>query len=197
MLRWEVQEGTSGFRLIHPPNSQQGQLEQVAQGCVQPDFEYFQGWKDSTICLDKALQCWVTPKVKSLYFLSSSAWGYSSPAAGLGISLCWIPRNSCWPISPACWCPPEWSHSHLVYQLSSGAEMAVFGSGGFTSQAQELFRWWIMLKMQSGSEFESVVLHFRYFWLFRGLSLGPSYVPVFWQMYYWFFLSLVSKLGSF
>lgn len=42
MLRWEVQEGTSGDNLIHPPNSQQDQLEQVAQSHVQPGFKYLQ-----------------------------------------------------------------------------------------------------------------------------------------------------------
>lgn len=49
MLRWEVQEGTSGDHLIHPLNSQQGQIEQVVQGCVHPGFEYFQGWKDHNL----------------------------------------------------------------------------------------------------------------------------------------------------
>lgn len=45
MLRWEVQEGTSGDHLIHPPKSQQGQLEHVVQGHVQPGFKYFRDGK--------------------------------------------------------------------------------------------------------------------------------------------------------
>lgn len=39
MSRWEVQEGSSGDHLIHPPNSQQGQLEQIAQSRVHPGFK--------------------------------------------------------------------------------------------------------------------------------------------------------------
>lgn len=71
---------------------------------------------------------------KIILFLCTSAWGYSSPAAGLGISLCRIPRDCCWPISPACWCPPEWSHSHLVYQLVHQlcTRDGFFVNGGFS-----------------------------------------------------------------
>lgn len=47
----------------------------------------------------------------------TDTWGYSSPDAGLLISLCWALLGSCWPISPICSGPSEWQHCPLVYQL--------------------------------------------------------------------------------
>lgn len=40
---------------------------------------------------------------------------YSSLGTGTGISLCWTLYDSYLPISPACWGPSKWQHSHLVY----------------------------------------------------------------------------------
>lgn len=116
MLRWEVQEVTSGDHLIQPLSPQQGQLQQVAQDHIQAGVEYFQDG-DSTTCLDKLSQCLITPEVKTFVFLCAGAWSYSSPGAGLGISLCWNWWDSCWPVSPSCWCCSDWSYSHLVCQL--------------------------------------------------------------------------------
>lgn len=74
----------------------------------------------------------------------------------------------------AIWC--------ISLSISSVPEMAflLMVVSGSIAQAQELFRWWIVLKFKyshaAGCEF--VVLQFRYFRLFRGLGLGPSYIPV-------------------
>ena len=46
----------------------------------------------------------------------SLAWTYSSSDAGLGVSSCWTFWDSSLPISPPCWGPPEWQHTHLVHQ---------------------------------------------------------------------------------
>lgn len=40
-LSWE---GTSGDHLVYTPCSEQDQQAQVAQDCVQQDFEYLKGW---------------------------------------------------------------------------------------------------------------------------------------------------------
>lgn len=40
-----------------------------------------------------------------------------SPGAGLGISICSTSCDSCHPMFPACWCPHEWHHKCLLYQL--------------------------------------------------------------------------------
>lgn len=71
----------------------------------------------------------------------------------------------------AIWC--------ISLSISSVPEMAflLMVVSASIAQAQELFRWWIVLKVQSCSRL-FVVLQFRYFRLFRGLGLGPSYVPV-------------------
>jgi len=45
------------------------------------------------------------------------AWGYSLPGAGLDNSICWTWWGPCQPVSPSCWGPSEWQHTHLLYQL--------------------------------------------------------------------------------
>ena len=46
----------------------------------------------------------------------TDAWGYSSPGAELGTSICWASWGSCWPISPACWGSSGQQHNYLVWQ---------------------------------------------------------------------------------
>jgi len=47
---------------------------------------------------------------------SLSAWGCSSPSAGLCLSLSQTSPDSCLHTPPACPDPSEWQYTHLVYQ---------------------------------------------------------------------------------
>lgn len=69
---------------------------------------------------------------------SPGAWGCSSPAAALGICLCWAPWHSCWPISPLYWGPSGWHHSLWCINHSSQFFILCkfpWQSVGFSSQA--------------------------------------------------------------
>lgn len=64
------------------------------------------------VCQDPvALLCRAASSCSPAY---AGAWGSFSPNTGLETSLSWTSWGSCWLISPGCWGPLEWQHTHLV-----------------------------------------------------------------------------------